>query len=261
MTDDDSRDSRAEPDALVGLIPVDWPRDQLEALTDVHADLWGESLAIHRQPEADVAACTVGDARPVIRVDFDEPLPDLAELVETAKRPFEDDEAARLEEHTSVWRLTMDDVSEAPVERARRFARLVTTAIEAGAPGVFFPFCLQLHSPSLVKQLAADFDQPPALVNLYVNAWNDDDWMITRGMTVFGFPEIETRIDTGLNDAYFRLMDVAAGMLFQGNAYPDGARIELGPRTFDLEKGPAGPDDTMVPICGAFGRLTLQPQA
>lgn len=191
---------------------------------------------------------------------IDEPLPNLPDLVGTSKRPFRASEAVRLKEHTAVWRLVLSQVSDAPIERAYAFARMVTTAVEAGAPGVFFPFSVQLHSPSLVQQLAVDFSKPPAMVNLYMNAWNDDDWMITRGLTVFGFPEVETPIDAGLNDAYFRLMDVAAGMLVQRDPYHDGARLEVGPRTFRIEPGPSGPADKMVPLCGAFGRLTLRPE-
>ena len=233
--------------------------DELDILSTVHPDVWAEQLTFHDDPTSE-AAISVGDCDATITLRIDEPLEDLPEIAGTAKRPFRPTELARLEEHRAVWRLTMPDVSDAPLRRAYAFAKLVTTAVEAGAPGVFFPFCLQLHSPSLITQLAVDFSDPPAMVNLFVNAWNDDEWMITRGLTVFGFPEVETRLDSGLNDAFFRLMDVAAGMLMHRGPFHDGARLELGPHIYRVEPGPSGPRDTMVPICGAYGRMTLHPE-
>lgn len=249
---------RAEPDSLVALVPVAWESGEIDLLADVHPDIWGEPLSVLEEPPSSAqAAFRIGDCAPPIAVHVDEPIAELTEMVATAKQPFRTTEILQLEDHRAIWRLVMADISDAPIARATAFARLVATAIEAGAPGVFFPFCLQLHSPGLVKQMALDFEQPPALVNLYVNAWNDDEWMVTRGLTVFGFPELETPIESGLNDAYFRLMDVAAGLLTQRDAYPDGARLQLGPHLYTITRGPAGPDDSMVPICGAYGRLTI----
>lgn len=259
MTDQgniDSEDRRAEPDSLVALIPVHWRDDETPLLAEVHRDVWAEPLNPLEVPSS-VASFQIGSCPSPVRLDIDEPIPELMEMTATAKQPFHTAEAIQLEGHTSIWRLTMDDVSEAPVERAHCFSRLVSTAIEAGAPGVFFPLCVQLHSPGLIKQLAVDLSRPPALINLLVNAWNDDDWMVTRGMTAFGLPEIETPTEGGLNNAYFRLMDVAAGMLIQRDPYPDGARLQLGPHLFTVERGQSGPDDSMVPICGVFGRLSL----
>lgn len=252
-------DERAAPDSLVALLPVHWNDDQLEVLEQTHPDVWAEPLSACSPEGQAVRALRVGDTDQPVQLHIDEPLPDLAQLTDTAKQPFTPAEATRLKQHTAVWRLTMTDISEPPLDRAHAFARLITTAVDAGAPGVFFPFCLQLHSPGLVHQLAVDFSKPPSLVNLYVNAWNDDDWMVTRGLTVFGYPELETRIDAGLNDAYFRLMDIAAGMLVQRGPYHSSARLEVGPRLFRIEPGRSGPEDTMVPICGAFGRRTVVP--
>lgn len=252
-------DHRADPDSLVALLPVIWDPTQVELLADVHPQVWAEPIAADFDTSDALASFTVGDVDSPVDVRVDEPIDELVEMIATAKHPFTPEEASRLEEHRSVWRLTMEDVSQAPIRRSHAFARFVSTAIEAGAPGVFFPFCLQLHSPQLVKQLAVDFGKPPALINLFVGAWNDDEWMITRGLTVFGLPELETPIDDGLNAAYFRLMDVAAGMLVQRDPYPDGARLEMGPRLFRIEQGGRGPDDSMLPICGVYGRMSVLP--
>ena len=257
MTKRSAEDERAAPDALVALIPVCWNEDQTEILSQVHPDVWAEPLEILSPDTSAVAAFRLGDDLPLIELRIDEAIPELCDLVATAKEPFTPTEAIQLEGHDAIWRLTMAQISEQPIARAHGFARIVATAIEAGASGAFFPMCAQLHSPRLIKHLAVDFRQPPSLVNLYVNAWNDDQWMVTRGLTVFGLPELETPIKSGLNDAYFRLMDVAAGMLVQRDAYPAGANLQMGPHRYTVERGPAGPDDIMVPVCGAFGRLSI----
>jgi hypothetical protein len=256
--DDRPAGGPAEPDSLVALVPIAWDPNELELLEAVHPDVWGEPL---KQLEHSSTArfVQVGGCDAPIRLDVDEPIAELAEMTATAKQPFTPAEAIQLENHTAIWRFTMADVSKAPTERAHAFGRLMASAVEAGAPGVFFPFCVQLHSPRLIKHLAFDLSQPPALINLYVNAWNDDEWMVTRGMTVFGLPELETPVEGGLNNAYFRLMDVAAGMLLQRDAYPDGSRLQLGPHHYIVEQGPRGPQDSMVPISGVYGRLTIAP--
>ena len=248
----------ADPDSLVALVPIAWDPQNLELLEAVHPDVWGEPL--RQVDESDPATfLQVGGCGAPIRLDVDEPIAELAQMTATAKQPFTPTEAIQLENHTAIWRFTMTDISTAPSERAHAFGRLMATAVEAGAPGVFFPFCVQLHSPRLIKHLAVDLSRPQALINLYVNAWNDDEWMVTRGMTVFGLPELETPVEGGLNNAYFRLMDVAAAMLVQKDAYPDGSRLQLGPHLYTVEQGPQGPQDSMVPICGIYGRLTIAP--
>lgn len=258
MTETDTEKSnRAEPDSLVALVPVCWDDDEIELLADVHPDVWAEPLTIDSGAGSQQVQLQVGDCDTCVTLQVDDAIPELVDMVATAKQPFTSSEAIQLEKHRAVWRLTMSEISDDPIARCHGFARLVTTAIEAGAPGVFFPFCAQLHSPRLVKHLAVDFSKPPALINLYVNAWNDDAWMVTRGLTVLGLPELETPTDSGLNDAYFRLMDVAAGMLLQRDAYPPDSRLQLGTHLYTIERGPAGPDDELIPLCGAFGRLSI----
>ena len=251
------RDHRAEPDSLVALVPVHWDETQLSILSEVHPGVWAEALETDLDDPAAPALLRLDDGEATVSLQIDEALPELAEMTGMAKQPFRPSEIAQLQQHSAIWRLTMADVSSAPVDRAHAFSRLLTTCVEAGAPAVFLPFCIQLHSPSLIKHLAVDFSQPPAMINLFVNAWNDDQWMITRGLTVFGLPELETPIEGGLNDAYFRLMDVAAALLAKGQPYPEESRLQLGPHLYVTEKGPQGPEDKMVPICGVYGRTAL----
>ncbi len=256
-----AQDQRAEPDSLIALVPVHWEESQLNILSAVHPDIWAQPLHTNTADSSAPALLSVDDCSAPITIHIDDPLPKLVEMTGMAKQPFRPSEVAQLQQHSAIWRLTMNDVSQAPLERARHFARVLTTAVEAGAPGAFLPLCLQIHSPSLLKHLACDFGQPPAMINLYVNAWNDDEWMVTRGLTVFGLPELETPIDSGLNDAYFRLMDVAAAMVAQGHSYPEGSRLQLGPHLYISEEGPKGPGDKMVPICGVYGRTALVKEA
>ncbi|MFW5968123.1 MAG: hypothetical protein ACOCV2_11425, partial [Persicimonas sp.] len=95
------------------------------------------------------------------------------------------------------------------------------------------------------------------LTNLCVHAWHDEDWMTTRGLTAFGMPELQTPIDEGMNAAYFRLMDTAAGMIRQGAAYPDGSDLTIGADTYRLHGERSGPEDDEVPFSGTFGVQSL----
>ncbi len=257
MSDTTPTADRAAPDSLVALLPVQWEPDQTSLLATAHPDVWAEPC--HHQPlEHGGARFQFGDDLPPITLSVDPPMEELVDAAGMAKKPFQAAELANLKAHTALWRITMEEVSQAPVERAHGFARFLATAMEAGAAGVFLPFCAQVHSPGLIKHLAVDFSQPPALINLFINAWNDDDWMVTRGLTVLGLPELETPLEGGLNDAYFRLMDVAAGMLLQRDAYPEGAHIQLGPHRYAIVEGPSGPPDRQIPLCGLYGRLTIR---
>ncbi len=252
---------RAAPDSMVALIPVAWEASELDVLQEVHPQVWAENLTDGVDADAlclkPGSTFYIGDCPAPISVVVDEPIEELVGLAGASKHPFNPTEMLQLEEHRAIWRFTMSDISTAPLTRARAFARLIATVVEAGAPGVFLPFCVQLHSSELIRHIAVDLSQPPALINLFVNAWNDDEWMVSRGLTVFGLPELETPVTGGLNAAYFRLLDVAASMLTLQEPHPAGTRIQLGPHIYQVQPGPQGPSDPTVPICGAFGRHTL----
>lgn len=253
MTEQHRTPKPAAPDSLVGLIPVAWSADEIDLFTEVHPQIWGEPLS-----RVDELTFEVGPEKAQVLLHIDEAIPELSQMSDAAKHPFSPTELIQLQEHQAIWRATMHDVSSAPLERSRAFARFIITAGEAGAPGVFFPFCVQLLPTQLLRHLSVEMKQPSTLTNLYISAFNDDQWMVTRGLTIFGLPELETPLDDGLNAAYFRLMDVATAMIAQQGTYPPGARLQVGPHFFILEPGPAGPPDKTVPICGAFGRLILR---
>jgi len=174
-------------------------------------------------------------------------------------------------------------------DAAARMLRLMATFTEAGSAGAFVPAIQQLHGSEFVRTQAAkcpppgvDAEDPramvQAMVNLFVGAWDDtvdsgesdDDeqsdeepqpWLMTRGLTSFGLPELETPVNSGFNAAYFRLLDVASGMIMQEAPYPGGAQLQLGPEPFILREGPRGPDDEVVPTSGTFGIFSILPDS
>ncbi|RAL25008.1 hypothetical protein DL240_02000 [Lujinxingia litoralis] len=258
MSSANHRADAADVNSLVALLPVPWGLDGLELLSEVHQEIWAEDLQTTWEEPGQRAQLTLRNGHRV-KLIVDEPIPELADLAPTSKHPFAPAEIQQIENQTAIWRLVLEDVSNDPRRLAASFARLLATGIEAGAPAVFLPACVQLHPPMLIRHLSMDFNQPEAIVNLFVNAWNDDEWMITRGMTVFGLPELETRLDQGLNAAYFRLMDIAATMFLQQSPFPDGAQLQVGPQLYEARTGPQGPADPQVPFCGHHGTLTIGP--
>src|SRR5690606_23893657 len=115
----------------------------------------------------------------------------LADIAGLSRDPFLPAEVALLKAHRAIWRVTLTGERDRCRDTARRFARLLGTFVEAGAVGAFLPFALEMHSGRFIKQQTRDLSEIPSLVNLFVNAWNTDTWMVTRGLTVFGLPELE----------------------------------------------------------------------
>ncbi|MBA2662510.1 MAG: hypothetical protein H0U74_09470 [Bradymonadaceae bacterium] len=253
---------KAAPNSFVALIPVPWGLSSGPMLGEVHGETWLEVADYEVIALAsDAAYPGQGQVRfehgPAAQIIIEEPIEQLVSMAAMSREPFTAVEAVLLKEHAAIWRVTMLTEREHCLETARRFARIVSTFVEAGAPGVFLPFSLEMHSPGFIKQQAVDLEQLPAVVNLFVAAWNQDKWMMTRGLTVFGLPELETLVDEGLNAAYFCLMDVASAMIAQQDAYPPGSRLQIGPKLYQVAAGPLGPRDEKVPICGAFGVLSI----
>lgn len=256
--------SPASPDSLVALLPVSWSKDELPLLLEVHPQAWAELLRLDpNQSTPARPVFRIGDGEldnlPSVTVDFEAPIPELNDLVDIAKHPFDATETLQLNRHQAIWRLTLSGLSAQPIEHARAFARLIHTVIEAGAPGVFFPSCFQLHSSQFIRHLSVELNAPQTLVNLFISAFNNDEWMVTRGLTAFGLPELETPTQGGLNGAYFRLLDVATETLLMTTAFRIGTTLWVGGQNFEVQAGPRGPDDQGLPVCGAYGRLAILP--
>ena len=251
---------RAAPDSFVALIPVSWTAEEIDLLREVHPQVWAELLTPLEPGPGQAARFRLGDdpAGPEASLVIDEPILELNELVDTSRQPFQPHEALQLSQHRAIWRLILTGAAASPLASGRAFTRLLGTLMEAGAPAVFLPFCVQLHPASLIRHFSIEHKQPQTLVNLFVSAFNDDDWMVTRGLTVFGLPELETPTSRGLNAAFFRLMDVSCAMLAQESPFPLGSRVQVGPELLEVSSGPLGPEDKAVSINGHYGRLALQ---
>jgi hypothetical protein len=229
-------------------------------LREVHEEFWIEDLDVSLAETDDGLAGTIEFADGfTASVWVEDPLPELEELSSNTIEPYGASQLVMLRDHVSTWRVTFDDGRVQGRANARRAAMLMSTFVESGAPGVFIPALVRLHSPGTVKRLAMDIDRLENLTTLITAAWHAADWMITRGLTAYGLPEVETPIDSGFNAAYFRLMDIAAGMLGQNAPFPSGAQIEMGPKLYELSDGPHGPTDEQVPISGHYGTQSLLP--
>ncbi len=256
---------KATPDSFVGIAPVNWDLDNTELLAETHAMNWQQETTWHVEPVEDTddeqilahGTITFDDGAEVTLI-VEEPLAELHTLAGTSKEAYTPAEVIQLKGHTASWRFSVKGGSKRSPRAARRFGRIASTLVEAGAAGIFMPGIVTLHSPRFVKVATMDLHQSQNLANLCVHAWHADDWMMTRGLTAFGLPELETPIDQGMNAAYFRLMDVAASMIAQNRAFPDDSKLTIGPHTFKLVDGQNGPRDEQVPFSGTFGVQTIE---
>lgn len=246
-------DLRATPDSFVVLVAAPWGAEATALVVQTFEETWVEPLQVSWDDEAGHGVFGVGDQK--IAWVIEEPIPELVELAGSSFEPYAPTEVVLLERHTHIWRLVVGN----GVEGAVALLKLMNGFVEAGASGAFLPQTMRLHSPRTIRVLSMDPTAEQALANVYVNAWHGEEWMRTRGLTAFGYPELETPIVDGMNAAYFRLMDVAANMIRRGGRFPNGSQIEAGPRTFMLRKGPTGPDDQQVPFSGHFGVQSLIP--
>jgi hypothetical protein len=271
---------QVDPDSFVVVIPVTWGRDQTDMIEEVHHELWFEPMNLEWHDElADGApedaeatgTMTLEEGGPSEQVDevdvvIEPRIEELKGVAAMAKEPFTASEASMLTKHEKVWRLVVTpaetdaDQGVDHVAASQVAGRLMYTFAEAGAAGAFLPACGEMHSPSMIRDQTEDLTQVQALTNLFVSAWDEDGWMATRGLTCLGLPELETEVDgSKFNEAFFRLMDVAANMIMQGEAYPVGGNLRVGDQQFTLQKGRQGPEDEKVPTAGAYGVLTVRP--
>jgi hypothetical protein len=256
---------KATPDSFVGVAPVSWGLENTDVLEETHGLQWQEEVDVELEPVEDEQGI-IARGRVVFEDDseavliVEDPLDELHTLAGTSKEPYTPTEVIMLKDHVASWRFVVKGGTKRHPNAVRRFARLTSTFVEAGAAGMFLPGIVTLHSPRFIKVVTMDLDQPQNLTNLCVHAWNADDWMVTRGLTAFGLPELETPVDEGMNAAYFRLMDIAAGMISQNRPFPDGSKLTVGPNSYEIHDSQHGPTDEEVPFSGTFGVQSIQSQ-
>jgi hypothetical protein len=254
---------KATPDSFVGVAPVSWGLENVDVLRETHALQWQEEVSFELEPIDDEEGTiarghVVFEDETKVALVVEEPLEKLHTLAGTSKEPYTPTEVIMLKEHTASWRFVVKAGTKRHPHAVRQFAHLASTFVEAGAAGIFMPGIVTLHSPRFIKVITMDLDQPQNIANLCVHAWNADGWMITRGLTAFGLPELETPVDEGMNAAYFRLMDIAAGMIAQNQPFPDESKLTVGHKNYTITEGQEGPTDEEIPFSGTFGVQTIQ---
>jgi hypothetical protein len=244
------------PDTFVAVAACPWATLELDALAAAHEEHWNERVEW-------TATANGGQARfedgVVARLVVEAAEPELVRLVGTSLEPFGSAEAVLISTHKMTCRIIIAGGKKEARRGSKRCAQLMATFVSAGASGIFMPGMIALHSPRMVRKQTQDIHSPQSLANLFVGAVDEDGWLRTRGLTAFGLPELETPMAGGVNGAYFRLMDVAANMIFQGGQFPSGSRLQIGHQVFRLEDGPQGPVDKDVPTNGVFGVQVIAP--
>lgn len=257
----------APPDAFVCALPCPWELAEAAFFEEVHGEHWHQGLDVALAPrEGDAAILASGtmtfEDGVQARVWVEPPLPELLNLTPASREPYSASEIVALEQHRSVWRVVIEGGRPKGRRGARHAAEIMATFIAAGASGALMPGLITLHSPRMIQRHTMQPYDPQAQTNLFVGATHDEEgaWMWTRGLTAFGLPELETPVHQGMNDAYFRLMDVAANMILQLAPFEEGRRLQIGHQTFEVRPGPQAPEDVDAAINGAFGRLTITPR-
>lgn len=252
------------PDTFVALAICPWREQTTELLEATHGEMWHEEidLSLSLDEEGDElwgrgTAIFPDGVQAELLVE--PPLPEVVGLAGLSPIPFTPMEMILLQEHKSVWRISVDSGPRIARRGAKRITQLFATFVDAGAIGIFLPGIARLHAPRMIQQESMDLFSPQSLAQLFVSAFHKDEWMRTRGMTAFGLPEVELKITQGLNGAFFDLMDVATNMLLQMSPFPDGSRVQVGHRTLQVTHGPERVPDDELPVNGVFGVVSVQP--
>lgn len=257
---------KATPDSFVGVAPVNWGIENTDLLEETHGIHWQQDSTFALTPSDSPADAEAGIlARGTITLEdgavaellVEEPIAELHQLASRSKEPYTPTEVVLLKNHSAAWRFVLKGGSSRSPKAARDFARIAATLVEAGAAGIFMPGLTALHSPRFVKYLTMRLELPENLANFLVHAWHQDGWMMTRGLTAFGLPELETPVSDGMNDAYFRLMDVAANMITINRPFPHDSALTLGFKNYRIYDEQRGPRDEQVPMSGTFGVQTI----
>jgi hypothetical protein len=254
----------ATPDTFVVAAVCPWTALDTASLEAAHEDHWNERATWKMEAvEGREGVLGLGSVQfedgVIARLVVEPAEPDLIDLVGTSLEPFTSTEAVLIKSHQALWRIVVPGGRKEARRGAKRVGQLMASFISAGACGIFMPGMIGMHSPRMIHKQTEDLYSPQSLANLFVGAVHEGDWMRTRGLTAFGLPELETQLAGGVNGAYFRLMDVAANMIFQSGQFPSDSQLQLGHQTFRLVEGPMGPPDEDVPTNGAFGVQAIVP--
>lgn len=222
------------PDSLILVFATPWDDDATARIAETHLEIYGSHLD------------------PTLQFEKDEPLSDLIEAARGSQPPFAETEVLALESQKVSWRFSIPNAKNSDLETVKRIAVCFSAT---GALAIFVPSTVRLFAPSVIRQLASS-PEIDASTQLFVHAREAEGSLITRGLTAFGLPEIETTTAHGLNAAFFDLMDVAAEMLASGNRFETGDQLTLGPQLLEVTEVTATPDP-LSPISGTFGQIKI----
>ena len=250
--------ARSPINKIVLVFPTDWHQFDPDRIRSAYAAVTQD---VPEPPQEDGPAdsetttLNLGDGR--ISGWLEEAIPDLTDLIGTSPLPFDDGEIKALKNHTGTLRIIIESL-DTPMATATFALRVCRGLVRSGCAGVFLPNIVRLHSPSCMEATLAQSTGIESTIKLLLSARDTESWMTTRGLTAFGLPEVETEIVGGaLNSAYFRILDISAHVLMTGNGLPDGTQVHVGPDLLQVQTGPNGPGDPMVPFNGHFGVLSV----
>ena len=235
--------TKLPPNSLILLFATPWDDDLGDRIGAVYGDVFADDLVI-------VGDQFVLDSR--VTWSREEPLSDLLDAARGSQPPFAETELLALDAQTAAWKLSIASSKTSDIESMRRLAVCFASA---GSLALFVPSTMRLFPPSIVKQVASN-PEPNAAVQLLVHAWHNESFMRTRGLTAFGFPEVETDLERGLNAAFFDLMDVATAMIEANRPFRESERLTIGQSLFEVRPGTIEPDP-QSPVSGTFGVIRI----
>ncbi len=235
------------PNTLMIVLPTPWTDGFYERVASTYLDIWDRELMRTINAED-----TLNDGDEKARWIQDPLIEHLLESIQHSHPPFAESEQLIAAQHQVSWRVSVESPTYAD---ARFLVRLLAAITANQSVATLIPSTGRAFPPTFTRQLSAS-DEIESIISFFVHAWTEGTTMRTRGLTAFGFPEIETEIVGGKNEAYFNLLDLSASILLDG--MPSLSRvIDLGNAQYELGEMIEPRPDPENPIAGSFGVLKL----
>ena len=241
---------KATPDSLLVLLPWIDATIDVALLKETHAHIWAETIDVVETDDTIV----LQQVNEQVTLWIGEQDDTLTAAMPFAPEPFVGSEKLRVETHTHVIHLIANGE---PTYPTALMTKLVSTFVEMGSAAIFIPMTGRIFPQRWVQRATMTPDLQ-ATVQIFINAWDDDTTMRTRGLTAFGLPELQLAITEGKNAAFFDLLDISAFMIDRGVAVEVGERVQVGAKFYKAYAVESPTDDPLVPIAGTFGVLELR---
>ncbi len=248
--------NQSPPNTLMIVLPTPWNDGFYERVSSTYLEIWDcELFKESVDPKSEDASgmtgiLTDGDRRATWSCD--PAVEHLAESIAHSHPPFAESEQLIAAQHKVSWRLSIESPS---YEDARFIVRLMAAVTANQTVATLIPSTGRAFPPTFTRQLSAS-DEVESIISFFVHAWTEGTTMRTRGLTAFGFPEVETEISGGKNESYFNLLDLSASILLDG--MPALSRtIDLGNSQYELGEMVDPAPDPENPIAGFYGVVKL----